>query len=319
MCDAVDLSDYPDYGQIRERGTEPSIPNSLSFTSAKRSTFLLSWSREVNGSRLRITIETALCRASDGETGIYPDERVSRRAILDELDSKTFLPLSRTARRTLGGDLRDVLSLSGKHNGSPYSIATSEDQTKKLDHRCTVITKAFGSILLFNMGQAVGGIRLQYPSVFYVSPDQWGEMTKAGTDQINSITQNGKSRPVNKTSMKHLDLAMQEGIGSMPLLEGSEIYLRQEDGSQILIAGNNTSGEGFPSLRDPFGVDGTAAQGSEEEGSEAPDGDEDYLATDVEGGPRLSSDFDSEAEAGHGILPGLTMDEIIELEAVTYV
>ena len=57
--------------------------------------------------------------------------------------------------------------------------------------------------------------------------------------------------------MKHLDLAMQEGIGSMPLLEGSEIYLRQEDGSLVLIAGNNTWGEGFPSLRDPFGVDGT--------------------------------------------------------------
>ena len=61
------------------------------------------------------------------------------------------------------------------------------------------------------------------------------------------------------------------------------------------------------------------AQGSEEEGSEAPDGDEDYLATDVETGPRVTSDFDSEAEAGHGNLPGLTMDEIIELEAVTYV
>ena len=182
MCDVVDFSKCPDYGRIRELGTEPSIPNSLSFTSAERSTFLLSWSREVSGSRLRITIETALCRARDGETGLYPDERVSRQAILDELDSKTFLPLSRTARRTLGGDLRDVLSLCGKHDGSPDSIATSENQTKKLDHRCTVITKAFGSILLFNMGQAVGRRRLQYPSIFYVSPDHWGEMTKDGTD-----------------------------------------------------------------------------------------------------------------------------------------
>jgi len=269
MCDVVNFSKCPDYGRIRELGTEPSIPNSLSFTSAKRSTFLLSWSREVDGSRLRITIETALCRARDGETSQFPDEVAARRAIINQLDPSTFIPLSRAAGRTLGDDLPHVLRLCEQH-GSPKAKLSREHNTNILDDRCTAITKAFGHITLYNMMQAApngGRTRGRYPSVFYVNPDRWNDVLKGGTDQRDLISHQTRLTPVNTTSLKKLDLAMQEGVGSMPTLEGSEIYLRQGDGSRILIAGDDPSGENPHSPWDPLAVGGTAAQASEKGGT----------------------------------------------------
>ena len=160
---------------------------------------------------MRVTNETALCRAKYGQTSQFPGEEAARRAIINQLNPSTFVPLSRAAGRTLGNDLPHVLRLREQH-GSPKCTLSREYNTNILDDKCTAITKAFGHITLYNMMQAApngGKTRGRYPSVFYVNPDRWNDVLKRGTDQRDSISHQSRLITINKTSLNKLDLAMQ--------------------------------------------------------------------------------------------------------------